>query len=78
MAPIPCSAPLRASPTRPTRCSTCTHRSTSSRPTDCLLLVESPNLPHEVGKGLIDVDSLLGGGLDETAAKVLCELAALV
>ena len=32
---------------------------------------------HELVKRLVNVDSLLGGRLDEAAAKVLCQVAAL-
>ena len=40
-------------------------------------LVVPPDLTHEAAERLVDVDSLLGGRLDELAAKVLREVAAL-
>lgn len=40
-------------------------------------LVILPNLPHEVSESLVDVDSLLGGGLDKFAAEVLGKIATL-
>ena len=42
----------------------------------CLLVVLA-NLADKVGECFVDVDALLGGRLDEAAAEVLCEIAAL-
>lgn len=44
------------------------------RETDLVVL---PDLAHELTKRLVDVDSLLCGRLDEAAAKVFCQVAAL-
>ena len=40
-------------------------------------LVVLPDLTDKVGEGLVDVDALLGRGLDEFAAEVLREVTAL-
>ena len=44
------------------------------RETDLVVL---PDFAHELTKRLVDVDSLLCGRLDEAAAKVFCQVAAL-
>jgi len=43
-----------------------------------LFLIELSDLADELAERLIDVDSLLGGGLDELAVEVFCQITALV
>jgi len=54
------------------------HRHSSSRSASCLFLIVLADFPNKVAEGLVNVDTLLGGGLDELAAEMFCHVSALV